>query len=229
VKLRDKKAAATEMQFDSVSKHDPSQDESSMTHNGCTDSDDHWEESHTGAEAQKKEQHNLKKELQEKLDKAEQEKKELSERLLRTLAEFDNYKKRVSREKEDLLKYGNEKLAFELLPVLDNFERALEQAKIAQEIGTVVEGIDMMLKQFMSALEKFSIKPFSSVGEPFDPQRHDAMAQQEHPDHEDNTVMAEFQKGYYLSDKLLRPARVIVSKKPEEAPGGDLNSPEDVP
>ena len=153
-----------------------------------------------------------KKDLNKKLEEMEKEKNELSDRLLRTMAEFDNYRKRVAREKEDLIKYGNEKFAFELLSVMDNFERSLEQAKTSHEVEPVIEGIEMIWKQFVGAMEKFHVKPFDSVGEPFDPGRHEAMAQQEHDEYEENTVIEEYQKGYFLKEKLLRPARVIVSK-----------------
>jgi molecular chaperone GrpE len=157
-----------------------------------------------------------KKDLNKKLEEVEKEKNELSDRLLRTMAEFDNYRKRVAREKEDLIKYGNEKFAFDLLSVMDNFEKSLEQAKTSQEVEPVIEGIEMILKQFVSAMEKYHVKPFESVGEPFDPERHEAMAQQEHDEYEENTVIEEYQKGYCLKEKLLRPARVIVSKSAEK-------------
>jgi len=166
----------------------------------------------------RKELHLTKRELLTRIEKAEKENQSLSDRLLRTLAEFDNYKKRVTREKEDLIKYGIEKIALELLPILDNFERACEQIKNAKEIDQVVCGVEMILKQLRDTLEKFHVKPFSSVGEQFDPERHEAMAHQEHDTFAANTVTAEFQKGYYLSDKLLRPARVMVSKG---SPGED--------
>jgi len=157
-----------------------------------------------------------KKELLAQLENLEKEKADLSDRLLRTVAEFDNYRKRVSREKEDLIKFGNEKFALDLLPVVDNFERSLEQARNAREIEPVIEGIEMILKQFTTTLEKFHIKPFASIGEPFDPEKHEAMAQQEHEEYDENTVIEEYQKGYFLKERLLRPARVIVSKPPEE-------------
>ena len=157
-----------------------------------------------------------KKDLNKKLEEVEKEKNEFSDRLLRTMAEFDNYRKRVAREKEDLIKYGNEKFAFDILSVMDNFERSLEQARKSQEVEPVIEGIEMIRKQFVSALEKFHIKPFESVGESFDPERHEAMAQQEHDEYEENTVIEEYQKGYFLKEKLLRPARVIVSKSTEK-------------
>lgn len=149
----------------------------------------------------------------------EQEKSELSDRLLRTMAEFDNYRKRVAREKEGLVKYGIERVAAEILPVVDNFERALEQSRQSADVGPVVEGLEMILKQLLGALEKFEITPFNSIGEQFDPGVHEAMAQQEHPDHDDNTVIEQFQKGYMLGGKLLRPARVVVSRAP--APPGE--------
>jgi molecular chaperone GrpE len=146
----------------------------------------------------------------------EQERNELSDRLLRTMAEFDNYRKRVAREKEGLVKYGTEKIACEILPVVDSFERALAQSNQSADADPVVAGLEMILKQLLAALEKFDIKPFNSIGEQFNPEIHEAMVQQEHPDHEDNTVIEEFQKGYMLGERLLRPARVIVSRLPAE-------------
>jgi molecular chaperone GrpE len=154
-------------------------------------------------------------ELVGQIEKLEQENKELSDRLLRTMAEFDNYRKRVAREKDDLLKYGAEKMALDILPVADNFERALEQAKTAANAAAVIEGVEMIYKQFIATLEKFNIKPFDSIGQTFDPEKHEAMAQQENEQYAANTVMAEFQKGYFLNGKLLRPARVVVSRGPD--------------
>jgi molecular chaperone GrpE len=157
--------------------------------------------------------------LVEQIDRMEKENKDLSDRLLRTMAEFDNYRKRVAREKDDLLKYGAEKMALDMLPVADSFERALEQAKTAADAAAVIEGVHMIFKQFLATLEKFNIKPFDSVGQPFDPEKHEAMAQQEHPEYTENTVMGELQKGYFLNDKLLRPARVVVSRGPDDSSG----------
>ncbi|MBN2107603.1 MAG: nucleotide exchange factor GrpE, partial [Deltaproteobacteria bacterium] len=150
--------------------------------------------------------------LAQQLAGREKENQELLDRLQRTLAEFDNYRKRVSREKDDLLKYGAEKMALDMLPVADNFERALEQAKSATDPAAVVEGIEMIYKQFLAALEKYKIRHFDCLGEPFNPEKHEAMAKQDHPDYDEDTIMAELQRGYYLEDRLLRPARVIVSR-----------------
>lgn len=154
-------------------------------------------------------------ETADKIAQLEQERDELQDRLLRSMAEFDNYRKRVAREKEDLIKYGTEKLALELLGVVDNFERALQQAGNADDIQPVIEGVGMILKQLQGVLETFNIRGFDSVGEQFDPTLHEAMAQQEHDEYPDNQVIEEYQKGYTINDRLLRPARVIVSRAPE--------------
>jgi len=182
---------------------------------GQSDASKHAREQSTETCSTKKER--TKKELMEELEKVKQENRELSDRLLRTLAEFDNYRKRVTREKEELAAYGTERLALALLPVLDNFERACEQAHTAQEVQQVVSGVEMILKQLRDTLEKFNIKPFDATGEMFDPEKHEAVAQQEHDTYPANTVTAEVQKGYYLGDKLLRPARVIVAREPQAA------------
>ena len=150
------------------------------------------------------------------LEQTEKEKQDLYDRLLRSTADFDNFRKRVSREKDELIRYGNEKLARELLPVVDNFERALQQAENSADNKALREGIEMILKQFITVLDKFGVKYFTSVGQPFDPNKHEAMVHQESSEHEENAVMSEFQKGYYLHDKLLRPAMVVVAKKPAE-------------
>ena len=173
-------------------------------------------EADSGQDEHKREKHLTKKDLLLRLENIEKEKEETQDRLLRTMAEFDNYKKRVSREKEELVKYGIQKLSFELLHVLDNFERALKEAENATEVEPVVEGINMILKQFLSVLENFDIKPFNSLGEIFDPEKHEAIAQQEHDEYDENSVMIEYQKGYMLKDRLLRAARVIVSKGPAD-------------
>ena len=154
--------------------------------------------------------------VESRLEQMEKEKQDLYDRLLRTTADFDNFRKRVSKEKDDLVRYGNEKIARELLPVIDNFERALEQAENSANNKALREGIEMILKQFITVLEKFGVKNFTAIGQPFDPNKHEAMVHQESSEHEENAVIAEFQKGYYLHDKLLRPAMVSVAKKPAE-------------
>jgi molecular chaperone GrpE len=154
--------------------------------------------------------------IESRLEQTEKAKQDLYDRLLRTTADFDNFRKRVSKEKDDLIRYGNEKLARELLPVIDNFERALQQAENSSDNKALREGIEMILKQFITVLEKFGVKYFTSVGQPFDPNKHEAIVHQESGEHEENAVISEFQKGYYLHDKLLRPSLVAVAKKPAE-------------
>jgi molecular chaperone GrpE len=164
--------------------------------------------------------------LKSRLEQIEKEKQDLYDRVLRTTADFDNFRKRVSREKDELIRYGNEKLARELLPVIDNFERALGQAENSADNKALREGIEMILKQFIAVLEKFGMKYFTSVGQPFDPNKHEAMVHQESSEHEENAVISEFQKGYYLHDKLLRPALVAVAKKPAEICEAEDSSPD---
>jgi len=164
--------------------------------------------------------------LKSRLEQMEKEKQDLYDRVLRTTADFDNFRKRVSREKDELIRYGNEKLARELLPVIDNFERALGQAENSADNKALREGIEMILKQFIAVLEKFGVKYFTSVGQPFDPNKHEAMVHQESSEHEENAVISEFQKGYYLHDKLLRPALVAVAKKPAEICEAEDSSPD---
>ena len=151
----------------------------------------------------------------DRLASLEAENTALQDRLLRTLADFDNYKKRINREKQDLRKYGTERFARELLPVIDNFERALQQAGEAAEASALIEGIEMILKQLMDVLSSSSISPIAALGMPFDPAHHEALAQRPDAEAEPNTVVEEYQRGYMLHDRLLRPARVVVSTAPD--------------
>ncbi len=154
----------------------------------------------------------LKKELEEAKAKAS----ENYDRFLRLYAEFDNYRKRVAREKAELVRYGNEELLKELLPVLDNLERALEHAKRGGDPKAIVEGVGLILDQFQAVLKRFGVEPIRAIGEKFDPERHEAVGEQEAEGVEPGEVILEVQKGYMLNDRLLRPAKVVVAKaKPE--------------
>ena len=145
--------------------------------------------------------------------------KDTHERLLRTAAEFDNFKKRVLKEKEDLQKFGNERLLRDFLPVADNLERALEHAD-QHDLKQVIEGVRLVQKQLESALGKHGVTGFSAVGKPFDPTQHEALMQQE-SDEPPNTVVSEMARGYKLNDRLIRPAAVVVArpKSPPSAGG----------
>jgi molecular chaperone GrpE len=154
----------------------------------------------------------LKKELEEK----EKELKEHHDRLLRLAADFENYKKRAAREKEDWTKFANEDLIRGILPFIDNLERAVNHAEKVVDTGVLIEGVRLTLQQILQALNKFGLSSFQSVGKPFDPTVHEAMLVVETDQHEPNRVVEEFQKGYLLNDRLLRPATVSVSKAPEK-------------
>jgi molecular chaperone GrpE len=137
------------------------------------------------------------------------------DRVLRVLAEFENYKKRMSRQMEDYKKYANEALLKELLSVVDNLERAIcssEHAKDNPRESCVVEGVEMTLNEILKVLEKFHVTPFEALGKPFDPVFHEAVMQQESNGHPENLIIQVLQKGYMIHDRLLRPAMVVVSK-----------------
>ncbi len=155
------------------------------------------------------------KELEARCETAEQESRQHYERLLRVSADFENFKKRSFREADDFRKYANELLLLELLTIVDNMERAI-QSTIGEtkEVGCVIEGVEMTLKALLKIFEKFSVKVIEAVGKPFDPNFHQAMMQEASDSYPENTVISEFQKGYMLHDRLLRPSMVVVSKGP---------------
>lgn len=149
-------------------------------------------------------------EMQEILTQTQKEAKDLFDRLARVSADFDNFKKRVNREKSDAIKFGNEGLLKDMLPVHDNLQRAL----LAGGEGNVLEGIKLVAKQFEDALSKAGVIGFKSHGELFDPARHEAVGARPDDAIPAQHVAEEFQRGYMLHDRLLRPALVIVSAGP---------------
>ena len=150
-------------------------------------------------------------ELEEKLTLAEQKAHENWEKSVRALAELDNVRRRMEREVANAHKYGAEKLISALLPIVDSLEQALQLAEKSDD-AAMHEGLELTMKLFIDALQKFDVTQLDPMGEPFDPQQHEAMAMQVVPDAEPNTVVAVFQKGYKLSDRVIRPARVVVAK-----------------
>ena len=136
----------------------------------------------------------------------------LNDRLLRLHAEFENYKKRMARERSEFVKFANEALILEFLPVLDSLERALATAMSAAEAQAVAEGLEIILRLFQTTLEKVGVKAIEALEREFDPNLHQAVAQVESPDGRDNIVMEEVRKGYLLEGRLLRPSMVKVSK-----------------
>jgi molecular chaperone GrpE len=155
-------------------------------------------------------------ELKKKLEEKEKEIKEHHDRLLRLAADFENYKKRAARDKEDWAKFANEDLLRTILPFIDNLERAINHAQKTSDTGVLIEGVRLTIQQILQSLNKFGLSSFQSVGKPFDPTVHEAMLVVETDKHEPNQVVEEFQKGYLLNDRLLRPATVSVSKPPEK-------------
>ncbi|WOJ95301.1 nucleotide exchange factor GrpE [Congregibacter variabilis] len=134
---------------------------------------------------------------------------------LRAQADAQNAQRRADQDVEKARKFALERFCSELLPVVDNLERALEAINGDDPaLGSITEGVDLTLKSFVDALRKFHIEQLDPVGEPFDPQHHQAMSMIENPDAEPNTVLAVMQKGYTLNGRLVRPAMVMVSKAP---------------
>ena len=143
-----------------------------------------------------------------------EELKETYDRFLRVSAEFENYKKRSAREMSEFKKFANEALIKELLLIIDNLELAINSSKDEENSNNgLIEGIDMTLKKLLKILGEFGLKQIESLENPFDPNFHQAVMQEETDKHSQNTVIKELQKGYILNERLLRPAMVVVSKK----------------
>lgn len=141
---------------------------------------------------------------------------EKQDRLLRALAEADNIKRRAQRDREDYTRYANESLIRELIPVLDNFDRALDAARNAGDRGGLVEGVELIQRELLRVLERAGLKRYSALDQPFDPARHEAVARVISPDKPANTVVGETASGYALHDRVLRPALVSVAIAPDE-------------
>ena len=155
-------------------------------------------------------------ELEDALEKAEATVAEQQDMVLRAKAEMDNARRRAEGEVEKARKFALERFAGELLPVVDNLERALQMADAENEaLKPMIEGVDITLKSFVTTIEKFGLTVVDPQGETFNPEHHQAMSMQESADVAPNTVMAVMQKGYILNGRLLRPAMVMVSRAPE--------------
>jgi molecular chaperone GrpE len=159
------------------------------------------------------------KEVQTRLEAKEQEAKETYERLLRVSADFENYKKRSARETEEFRKYANQTLLKEMLSVVDNLELAINSSNHGKKTDkNLIEGLNLTLNEILRVFEKFDVKPIEAQGQTFDPAFHEAVMREETDDFPENTVISEFQKGYLIHDRLLRPAMVVVAapKTPRE-------------
>lgn len=149
------------------------------------------------------------------LEDAKKQAEESADRLLRAYADFDNAKKRLAREKEEFLRFANEKLMRELLPILDNFDRALIHAEpgLEDSSASLKDGIVLMRKQFADFLNRHGVKRVETVGKKFDPNLHEAIGHVESAEHPDETVLDEVEAGYTLEGRLLRPAKVRISQE----------------
>jgi len=156
------------------------------------------------------------KELEAKLEAKEKETVETYDRLLRATAEFDNYKKRSSREMAEFRKFANQSLIKEMLSVVDNLELAMNSSNGNKAIDKdLLQGLEMTHKEILKVFEKFDVKPIDAKGRPFDPSFHEAVMQEETNDSPKNTVVNELQRGYMIHDRLLRPSMVVVAKPKE--------------
>lgn len=151
--------------------------------------------------------------LKARLQEMEKKAAENYDKYLRAVAELENYKKRTAREKADAIKYGNEILLRDILPVVDSMDRAMEHACKSEEFDAFREGLKMLQQQLLGCLQKHGVEQIEAVGKDFDPNVHEAMLQVESGEHADSKVVGEFEKGYLLNGRLLRPSKVSVCRR----------------
>ena len=169
------------------------------------------EEEVTGEEEEVKELSPLEK-LQEEVRLKDEELLKQKDTFLREKAELENFKKRLTKEKEDFVQFANERLLKELVQIEDNLERAMEAPNATLE--SLKEGVDMIQKQFGTFLKNQKVEAIEALEKPFDPNLHEVLNQQESDEHEENTVIQEYSKGYTLNGRILRSSKVVITKKP---------------
>ena len=163
-------------------------------------------------------------ELKQEIENAKQEASKNWDLYLRERADLENARKRHQRDREEAIRFANDRLLKEMIPVLDNLERAVGHAEQGEDDKQgLLEGVNMTINQFRKVLEDFGVKPINALGTDFDPNLHQAMGQVESQDQAPNTVVSEFQKGYLLNDRLLRPSLVMVAKAPNGVTEGQDN------
>lgn len=164
-------------------------------------------------------------ELQQALAAKTEEAKGLNDKYLRLAAEFDNYKRLIQRDQRDQIRFGNEQLLKELLPVVDNLERAIKASREGGSSDVLMQGVELTLKQLTGALTRFHVTPIETIGQPFDPATHQAVTSVASEKIPEQHVVDEFQRGYLLHDRILRAAMVSVSTgQADGAPGTDDTS-----
>jgi molecular chaperone GrpE len=163
-------------------------------------------------------------ELREKMADLEKEKDELFGKLQRVSADYANFQKRVPKQIADSVGYEKERIFRSLLPALDNFERTLQNARSAENVDKLLDGIRIVYEQMLDILKSHEVAPTNALGEIFDPSRHEAVMQKSEPEQEENIVLEELQKGYTLNGRVIRPSKVIVNmpitrEAPQQEPG----------
>lgn len=157
--------------------------------------------------------------LKEKLEEKTKEAEANYDRLVRFQAEFENYKKRIWKEQQEYFKYSQESFLKDLLPVIDNFERAIKAGQNSSNTQALLEGVQLTLSQIKDILTKWGLTEIEAAGQCFDPSRHEALMVVDSDTHQDNHVVEEIEKGYLLKDRIIRPSKVIVAKKKSEDEG----------
>ena len=160
--------------------------------------------------------------LQEELETVQKERDELLGKLQRVSADYANFQKRIPKQISDSVAYEKESIIRTLLPTLDNFEHTLQKSHAAETVDIVLEGVRIIYDQMTAALKAHGVEPVHAQDEKFDPAQHEAMMRREEPDKEDGVVLEEFQKGYRLHDRVIRPCKVVVNQlQTHEPPGED--------
>jgi molecular chaperone GrpE len=187
----------------------------------AVDVDPPSEETNRAGEEEAAEHPDAKADLREQLEKKQNQ-------LLRVAADFENYKKRSRRDAQEAAFWARNELLQELLPVIDNVELALahtaEGAEGEKDAQALREGVEMVLRQFQTTMEKYEVKAFDSLGEPFDPNFHEALQQRETDEHPPGVIMEEYRRGYLMGDRLIRPAMVVVAAAPAADKTSDENA-----
>jgi len=163
-----------------------------------------------------------------KIEQLEKERDDLKDKYLRKAAEFENYKRRTEQEFNSLTKYASEQLITDLLPVLDDFERSLHVSKDRREFGPFYKGVEMIYQKFKNLLESKGVKPIESEGKQFNVDLHDALMQSPREGVEPNTVIEEVEKGYMYKDKVIRHAKVVVAKEPDDNSETNETAPDEL-
>ena len=166
-------------------------------------------------------------ELYKTIECLQKEKDELFAQLQRVSADYANFQKRVPRQISDTINYEKEKIIKSLLPALDNFEHTLQNATKAENVEVIAKGVRIIYDQMLDILKSHGVEQMKTLGQTFDPSSHSAMMRKAEPEKEDNIVLEEFQKGYTLNGRVIRPSKVVVNKIETEKPDGDEQEEQD--